>query len=448
MAVLPSSGPLSINDIAGVMGGTAPHSLNEYYRGGGLVPSTEAVTVTEGPLYSEVFYLWQTDTDPNSLLIIWDGIIVYDDTRGDALTLTSLNLGFYTYHRGAYAAGTSTSEVSRTYQSTTDINTSVPTSGTISISNFYGAQSAPSWTYLSAFASSGWGARTVFDFVWSGSLLMAVGSSGGVATSPDGINWTNRTGLSSTTWGSTNVDGVVWNGSVFLVYGDSGKIATSPDGINWTYQSGLISAGWSGGLVIGAVWAGDRFVVLGLNSRVATSTNGVSWTLQGNIPEGATGTRAGAIAWTGTHVVAVGSNFTTRSSNGAVSWSSVYPQTFTGGGPDVDDLIWDGSNLVFVTGGRYVYASADGISWTNTADLGGTSYFSTIGATSSKIYVGGYSGYVAYADKSNLASWTIDSSLRSTAWGGDFGVADVTAIGGIGSRVVVGGTSARLATYA
>jgi hypothetical protein len=37
---LPSSGPLSIEDIANEFGGTAPHSLSEYYRGGSLVPDS------------------------------------------------------------------------------------------------------------------------------------------------------------------------------------------------------------------------------------------------------------------------------------------------------------------------------------------------------------------------------------------------------------------------
>ena len=35
---LPSSGTLSINDIVGEFGGSAPHALSEYYRGGSLVP--------------------------------------------------------------------------------------------------------------------------------------------------------------------------------------------------------------------------------------------------------------------------------------------------------------------------------------------------------------------------------------------------------------------------
>jgi len=65
---LQTSGAISMSDIAAEMGGSTPHSISEYYRGGGLVQS-----------------------------------------------------GFYV--KGSFIA----------------LNTSVPTSGTISFSNFYGA---------------------------------------------------------------------------------------------------------------------------------------------------------------------------------------------------------------------------------------------------------------------------------------------------------------------
>jgi hypothetical protein len=43
---LPSSGAISIGNLASEFGGSAPHSLSEYYRGAGLVPSTKQSTVT------------------------------------------------------------------------------------------------------------------------------------------------------------------------------------------------------------------------------------------------------------------------------------------------------------------------------------------------------------------------------------------------------------------
>jgi len=55
---LPSSGPLSIEDIANEFGGTVPHSLSEYYRGGGLVPDsslTQSIP-TSGSISVSDFY--------------------------------------------------------------------------------------------------------------------------------------------------------------------------------------------------------------------------------------------------------------------------------------------------------------------------------------------------------------------------------------------------------
>lgn len=47
---LQSSGPISINNIATEFGGTVPHAINEYYKGGGLVPSTISEAVTASSL--------------------------------------------------------------------------------------------------------------------------------------------------------------------------------------------------------------------------------------------------------------------------------------------------------------------------------------------------------------------------------------------------------------
>lgn len=53
-----TSGPLSITDIVAEFGGDPPHSLNEYYRGGGLVPESpvNANVPTSGAISIEDFY--------------------------------------------------------------------------------------------------------------------------------------------------------------------------------------------------------------------------------------------------------------------------------------------------------------------------------------------------------------------------------------------------------
>lgn len=55
---LPTSGPLSIEQIAAEFGGTVPHSLSEYYRGGGLVRNSAANAniPTSGAISIQNFY--------------------------------------------------------------------------------------------------------------------------------------------------------------------------------------------------------------------------------------------------------------------------------------------------------------------------------------------------------------------------------------------------------
>ena len=53
---IPVSGPVSILDLATEFGGTAPHSMSEYYRGGGLVPNNNTGVPTSGVISLSDFY--------------------------------------------------------------------------------------------------------------------------------------------------------------------------------------------------------------------------------------------------------------------------------------------------------------------------------------------------------------------------------------------------------
>jgi hypothetical protein len=53
---LPSSGTISINNLASEFGGSSPHALSEYYRNGGLVSSGNTNVPTSGALSLSDFY--------------------------------------------------------------------------------------------------------------------------------------------------------------------------------------------------------------------------------------------------------------------------------------------------------------------------------------------------------------------------------------------------------
>lgn len=69
---LPTSGTLSISQIAALFGGAAPHSLGEYYRQNGYVPNISANNniPTAGTIKISNFY-GGTLLDPVSALNLW-----------------------------------------------------------------------------------------------------------------------------------------------------------------------------------------------------------------------------------------------------------------------------------------------------------------------------------------------------------------------------------------
>ena len=66
---LQTSGPISMQDIATEFGGSSPHSLNEYYAGGGLVPSgiggTNGLIPSSGQISLDKFYGSMAVIPPN-----------------------------------------------------------------------------------------------------------------------------------------------------------------------------------------------------------------------------------------------------------------------------------------------------------------------------------------------------------------------------------------------
>jgi hypothetical protein len=138
-------------NIQSALGGSNPISLSEYYRGGPYVPTTRSSVVREPT--SGDYYTW-----PNNPYTWWEALVLgsplYSQARwfgtsfnSTSSTTTSISSGGYTYYRGSYRRSLSDSYGNTYYLyglyresgSTISINTSVPSSGTISISQLYGA---------------------------------------------------------------------------------------------------------------------------------------------------------------------------------------------------------------------------------------------------------------------------------------------------------------------
>ena len=109
---LQSSGAISIANLASEYGGSAPHSLNEYYKGGSLVPSTVAETVTAASMSGSV----------------------YDGRGGGYTTYPAINSGGYIYRSYTWS--------DNGYTGTGDIQWTVNKTGTYNYQGTYYIQNA------------------------------------------------------------------------------------------------------------------------------------------------------------------------------------------------------------------------------------------------------------------------------------------------------------------
>lgn len=133
---LQNSGAISLADIQTEFGGSNPISLGEYYKGGAYVPSPApgAYTSYFGTL---TVYSWDSDG-----VILWNGSYITGSASG-----TTITVGSYDYEQGTqfdFVSGGKGDPGTAYYQvrrrlSSVDNAPNVPTSGSISLSDFYGA---------------------------------------------------------------------------------------------------------------------------------------------------------------------------------------------------------------------------------------------------------------------------------------------------------------------
>ena len=145
----------NMSNIQSALGGSNPIGLNEYYRGGPYVPTTGGSFTRQpasGQYYSTATpgtYVWAVITVPSTssgeIIANWNDTLPTPGPGPGATSFTSSD--GWTYFKGTYVTTTvgkifTTDDygIYRSQGSTIAINTGVPSSGTISIANLYGAQ--------------------------------------------------------------------------------------------------------------------------------------------------------------------------------------------------------------------------------------------------------------------------------------------------------------------
>jgi len=270
-----------------------------------------------------------------------------------------------------------------------------------------GADPLDSWTWRNPLPT----ANNLYGIAYGNGLFVAVGASGTIITSNDGLNWTLRhlgpspVSLSGVAYGNgqfvavgnsvtdgtgavlTSTDGINWvqhaqgtNNLALkgIAFGDGQFVAvgysslqTSTDGVNWV-QHYLDTFGRENGYWLFGVTFGDgQFVAVGEGAgnagRVVSSPDGVNWTVHGSVlPSASAGSALYGAAYGGGQFVAVGdvdpgiSSAAILTSTDAVNWLKRDP------GTQVTGYLFGvayGNGLFAAVGGSTILTSQDGVSW-------------------------------------------------------------------------------------
>ena len=248
--------------------------------------------------------------------------------------------------------------------------------------------------------SSGWTTRTspvspaFWDIIHTGTEFVAVGTSGNVVTSADGISWaTTPSGFTQTMmavgYGNGQFVGTGSNSS-----SDTGHVWTSPDGRVWTdHSSGYDEFMYD----VEAI--GSRYFITG--GKIISSDNGTDWTAAYD----ATGWSIQSMAY-GDGVYVAGFQFgaSLRSLDGGTTWKAMTSPVDS----DITGIAYDTALGLFIgvcSNGRVLSASPANDYWVSTIHSLSTGLKDVAydPETGNHLMVG-YSGTIATIDSAGVLS--------------------------------------------
>jgi hypothetical protein len=227
------------------------------------------------------------------------------------------------------------------------------------------------WSETTTAASPG----TIHDMLWASglALFVAVGHTGAILTSPDGVTWTARTAPEANQWW-----GLAWSGSLLVAVSSNGvhRVMTSPDGIAWTARTASDAASWQA-----VCWASalNLFVAVASSRSgghdVMTSADGITWT--GHTSTANVGWQA--VCWSPSlaRLCAIASGNIMTSADGSTWTARTMPANTKTGGTATGNsaLCWSTALSLFAFVGLdsvslvnwSLVTSPDGITWTTHA---------------------------------------------------------------------------------
>lgn len=234
--------------------------------------------------------------------------------------------------------------------------------------NIYSSNDLINWNIVSDIPGVESGSIEILDAKCYDGAYLAVGSSGVITTSIDGIHWKLQT------MGTADFQSVGYINNMYIATGKNGNIATSTDLATWTVRNiGLISG--LPPIITKIHYANGIYVACGyIDSSdfigfIITSPDLVTWTTR-TIPSsfGSTEIVYSVTYGNGLFVaVTQGSPDSILTSPDGITWTM---RLTSNGGGAIIDVIYANNLFVAVTEGwsGYIFTSPDGITWTQRYD--------------------------------------------------------------------------------
>ena len=260
----------------------------------------------------------------------------------------------------------------------------------------------------------------LYGITWGNNTFVAVGDSGNILTSPDGIAWTLRNS------GTTNIlRSVAWGANKFVAVGHNDTRLMSPDGILWTIQYSVTP---KAGLYIYyncVAFSCNKFLLTencgyyedGMPSgTLYSSTDGIIFTEIKSvdplhISSASFGANENTIAMISDSKLLCKTNYTTRSTD--TNWSTYSPTKYLNWGS------WCKNCFIVVGDKGAILTSPDAQNWTQQA-TGSTSYLYCVTCSANANVAVGDGGTILTAKDS--ATWVSRTSgttrnLNSVVYG-------------------------------
>jgi len=251
---------------------------------------------------------------------------------------------------------------------------------------------------------------------------------------------------------SKDINAIVYGSGKFVAVGMSGKMAYSSNGITWTAVTG-VPAPLNSASVNSITFANNKFVAVGAGGSIGYSSDGVIWNTVSNTTFSNINAIRAIAYGNGKFIAGAGEGKMAYSSDG-VNWTTLDVSSIFGSKWDdnITGIVYAKDKFVAVGGNFHDYNakmaySSDGVNWTAVTDSPFDNYILAITFGNGKFVAGGYDSKMAYS--TDGISWTVINTgtiFENVYDDGRIGKEDIRAIAFGGDKYVVGSSGGKMAT--